>query len=90
MIGVGVSLAHRGGCHSPSARLCRRALGGLAAATVSIASGKALALMQTGQILWNHSATLTVPQSSSRLAAGAMKHYRQRSAHVHAASFPVL
>ena len=64
MTGVSFTLAHRGSCESPSAEFCGRALyiscRPWADATLPDASGKASALLQTRQKLWNHSATLMV------------------------------
>ena len=61
---MSVTLGHRGSCDSPSAEFCGRALyiscRPWAAATLSDASGKASALLQAGQMLWNCSAKLMV------------------------------
>ena len=73
MTSVGVSLAHFRDLVLTLCRTLREGfvclLRGLAAATFSAASGKAPALLQTRQKLWNHSATLMVSPSCRKLSA---------------------
>ena len=91
MIGVGVGLAQFRELVLTLCRILREGhvclLRGLAAATFSAASGKAPALLQTRQMLWNHCAALMV---SSCRKPSAQNVLQVRPTIAHATSSPVL